>query len=232
MNEYHVRVSTLEAYRKLRSGQEYGPTEAELVDAIRNGQANQPGEWYQQCGTAFHAVMAGPQRWVDQTAPAGVPLDCYTCDGWTFQGEDVRLVLGSVPNGQCEQTKTRRFVISHLSGFLDVSGTADLIGCGTVFDYKTTFSPINVEKYERSYQWRFYLLIHGMDIFQYEVVQLERAHDEDFSPRIVNRDSFRFWSYPQMENDCRELCSNFMFWAENLGLLDHLAKGVNRGEKH
>lgn len=222
----YVRASTLEAYRRCVET-DFG-REDELVTAIEGGQVDTEGTWQQRCGTAFHAILANPEKH-HRTAPrmagdAPVPVDEYHAGEWHWYGPTVRDVLAELGPGRCEvragiEVPTRW-------GPVTVSGQADRLSGLCVRDAKCTWSAPDPELYEPSLQWRWYLLIHERRWFCYDLFHMKEPA-ADGLVELKEFYSFRQWGYEGMEQHCKDWLSRFLAWACNKGLLEDLERKPN-----
>lgn len=219
----YLRASTLEAYRRVIET-DFKP-ESELVEAIERGQVNDEGGWESQCGTAFHAILAHPDEHYT-TGPCldddeSIPRDEYYCGKWHWFGPTVRDLLAEIGPGRVEVRAGT--TIDTRWGKVHVSGQADRVNGLSVRDAKCTWSTPDVELYEPSLQWRWYLLIHERRWFCYDVFHFKEPKESGLV-ELKEFYSFRQWAYEGMERDCKDWLNRFLAWACAKGLIDDLER--------
>ena len=74
-----------------------------------------------------------------------------------------------------------------------------------VHEIKTTANFKGVDYYEASYQWRVYLVATGAKMVFYHVIKYGTS-----VPRYFHRESFNFFTYPEMEKDVGLLIDDFI----------------------
>ena len=214
----HLRVSTLEHFRRVVSTP-WG-REAELVDAIRRGQwADGPASDIMRAGTAFHAILAAPEKHAGNLNDAGDLWPHYASGGFAFDAEDVARALEHVGPGECEVSAFKDYVAC--GQLVRVHGTCDRIRGLAIRDAKCKFSTPDAKDYELSLQWRYYLDIFGGAWFTYDLLEFTDLESRD-PLRLKGITSFRFWPYPEMADELTEWVADFLEWAECKGLMDVL----------
>lgn len=206
-----LRVSTLEAFRRVVAT-EWGD-EAELAERIERGQwAEGPSNWMMDAGTALHRILEGK-------ADEG-------CDGALFSGAycfdqtAANAILRHQGPGVRELTARRVFDLGGRK--VEVEGTADHARGLVLRDAKTKFTTPDAKDYEPSLQWRYYLQIHGARLFVYDLCHF--ADPKDGYCEFKGIVSFRFWTYPGLEEECRVWLARFLDWAESRKLLPALER--------
>lgn len=199
-----TRVSRLEAFRRVMLG--WGSEAALLADLRGNPE---PPNWQMEAGTAIHAMLDDPlgTRMI-AFAQDGSPYPIHEFNGHQCSTADIESILDRQGPGIRELTGR-----VHLNG-LDIEGTCDHIRGRHVRDTKCKFSPVDIKAYEKSLQWRFYLLIHEADCFTYDLLPFSTAKGSKLLAldEIV---SARFWRYRGMERDCLDWADRFQDWATN-----------------
>lgn len=123
---------------------------------------------------------------------------------------DVELTLPDIKEFKLEQ----EFVISPTLT-IQLVGKVDGWHGGTVRDYKTAnrFDADKMEGYLASYQWRWYLLMTGVDVFQYDIFVVDSENwarlDNVTLYNVTDFHSFKLYRYPGMERDCVEKLKAF-----------------------
>lgn len=214
-----VRVSTLEQFRRVMTT-EYAP-ESELIGTL-HGKPPAPS-WQMEAGTAWHKVLENPvaHAQIDFTDPAH-PTQYYLSGDYTFSAEAVNAALECIGPGVREMLGSKE-----IAG-VRVQGTCDHMRGLLVQDAKTKFSTPDARDYEKSLQWRLYLLIHGAACFKYNLFDFRDPKDGYCELKDIV--SFRFWPYDGMADDCAMWVKCFLDWAGQKKLLGYLDPQRIRGE--
>lgn len=202
---YRVSTTDLEAFRRIVQS-EYG-NEADLIAKLMGKPA--PSTIFMDAGKAWHACIEGKGEGT-HASPAMVQSG-----GYFFARAAVELAQKVVGPGLCEVK-----AVKNIDG-VDVVAQADHVGGLVVTDHKAKFSPVDVRAYERSLQWKLYLLVHEAACFVYRCWEFKEP-DGGMYCELRNVQSFRFWPYPQMEADCRSWLKSFVAWADQHHLLPYL----------
>lgn len=209
-----LRVSTLESFRRVVNG--VGGDWEELIEYIQHGQEGEPTT-HMLVGTAWHECLSDPK---------GVYVGDlgYKSGPFYFLGEDVRDALALVGPGAKEVTATRKFVWQGYK--VIVKGTADNVLGLTVTDHKTKFDTPDPKDYERSLQWRFYLLLHECAEFRYMLWPFKEP-DQGARGLCARRGdplAFSFHAYPGMTEECVGWLDRFLTWATDRKLIPYLER--------
>lgn len=195
-----LRVSTLEAFRRVVTS-DYG-SESELIETLRRGQwADGPATEIMRAGTVWHAALAGPE---------------YSTKEFFFFNDVVDQAREYTGPGICELTGWRTWTIG--DRLVQLEGTCDHIRGLVVTDHKTKFSTPDARDYEKSLQWRAYLLIHEAACFRYLLWHFADPTDAGYC-ELRGVTSFKFWPYPNMEAELVEWLGWFVDWVVSRGLL-------------
>ena len=146
-------------------------------------------------GSALHKAL--------EHAPIG-EASFIEADGCRFIIQPkVELELPDIQEMKLEQ----EFVVSPTLT-VEMVGKVDAWHGGTVWDHKTAnrFDADKMEGYLSSYQWRWYLLMTGVDTFQYNIFVVDSENwtrlDTVTAYNVTDFHTFRFYRYPGMEDDC------------------------------
>lgn len=221
-----LRVSTIEAFRRAAET-EWGD-EAEVEATLRRGQWTEgPANWQMLAGTAWHRAMALESADAVDEVYSDAIMDwetfCHYGD-YEFLSDDIQTAIAYCGPGLREITHSRPFALGELD--VEIEGTADLVQGLSVSDHKTKFSPSDPGDYEESLQWRLYLLIHQARVFRYNLWEFKDPKDGFCALKDVC--SFRFWPYPQMEQDCLYWIRRFLGWASDRDLIRYLVNDQRR----
>lgn len=157
-------------------------------------------------GTAFHACIE------NHTSEWRVNAELYR-----FHPDDMVEFERHLPQGMLPEIKLATVYDSIEP--VQVSGIVDGIHGNWICDHKTSFKPFQVEKYQDSYQWRFYLDMFGCDVFQYNFAQLK---EQDGVIGIVTSHFLPLSRYPEMQKDLECLIADFLSFADAQGVYSSL----------
>ncbi len=208
-----LRTSTLETFR-IVCEDEYIPEE-ELIARLRRGQwTDDPKEdkVKLEIGTAWHKALAFDVA--DDLSQIDVGLVGY--NGFFFAQDDVHQGIAYSGAGVRELTSWRTWEVSGVA--VQMEGTCDQIQGRIIQDHKTKIDTVNVGFYERSLQWRTYLLIHDGSRFTYNVWRFKPPTNDNFLA-LKEVTSVTFWPYPDMEADVVAWVRRFVEWAKQRRLL-------------
>lgn len=250
MSKPRIRVTQLEAFRRLTGGDAYSYIDEEdVIDSITH---KFPGNNQTRIGTAFHAVVqeGGIQPLADCGKAHAMPADERIFSryykvlreprpaGWhitTGEGKDDYAVLDDRQVGVAAeyaglypQALHEVRVEKDYNG-ATVTGCADIIDGLTIRDIKTKFSGnISDEDYRDSAQWRFYLSLFDLDEFHFDLFAFEgylqsKHYNDVRGLDVVQRTpSITCYRYPRMDDDNAGLVDRFMEWAELRHLVPYL----------
>lgn len=222
-----ISVTTLESYRKLRSGDSY-LTQDSFIEGLRTPFE---GNNYTKVGTAFHSIVE-----------LGTPALLDRADGRydvivgeervTFSPGQVAAILAyrlSLPLSLHEVWVGRVFHTSVMD--IWVHGRMDLLHGIDVHDIKTKYGRVNVGDYEDSAQWRLYLDLAQLDRFVFDLFMFHGDIDGlDVSSLHVDRwGEIECVRYAGMADDNSELVDDFASFVVRHGLVDCL-KDHTKGE--
>lgn len=166
--------------------------ESELQDTIR-------GVWTPndkvRLGLAFEKILMDPDAYL--------VVGGYACDGFTIDRAEMDPCLDRIDRRGVFQVKAQRAYGPH-----DVVVKTDQMLGATVFDWKTTTSPFNVDKYLESYQWRFTFDVLPAKEFIYQVFLLNDHGNGVVEVRGV--EEVKVYPYPALSSDCADLVFDFV----------------------
>lgn len=197
-----VSTTTLESYRLYT---EDVVPEEDLLASIR-------GEFKPSrataLGAALHLILEEPDRHYTN-------VDTYVCDGITFPGPVIRPCLERVlPDGVFEVKGTRDYQIGR--DLVTVVGKVDQVWGCQVKEFKSRWDSCDVDRYARSFQWRFYLDVFGAAIVTYEVFLLSEHEDGKIALRGI--ETLPLYPYPALRAECEALLADFVAYAHLRGL--------------
>lgn len=211
-----LRTSTLESFRRVVETA-FGD-ETELRQRLIRGQWDDgPANWMMEAGTEWHRLLASEHHNVIRYGRdhASEPIRQFQ-----FDGEEVLAARKYTGPGLVEVTGRKRF--GEFRGVpVIVEGTADHLRGLVIQDHKTKFSPSDPADYAPSLQWRFYLLIHEMSVFRFNLWDFKEPDKNGFC-QLRDVHSFNFWPYESMAADCHSWVTSFLTWAEDQNLLRFL----------
>lgn len=92
-----------------------------------------------------------------------------------------------------------------------------------VTDHKTSDKEPKVDEYERSVQWKLYLMATKATLFNYNHFQYrEPKRGPEAGKLIITNREWQFYPYPEMESDVIGLCQRFINFCEIEGLFDYI----------
>lgn len=92
-----------------------------------------------------------------------------------------------------------------------------------VIDHKTSDKEPKVDEYERSVQWKLYLLATQGKMFNYNHFQIrEPKRGPEKGKVIITRREWSLFPYPEMESDIIGWCNRFINFCEVEGLHDYI----------
>lgn len=84
-----------------------------------------------------------------------------------------------------------------------------------VIDHKTSDKEPKLDEFERSVQWKLYLMATGANMFIYNYFQIKEPKRGPNKGRvIITRKEWTFYRYPKMEDDIIGWCNRFMNFCE------------------
>lgn len=193
-----ISTTTLESYRLFMAG-DWMP-ERDLLDTIEGKFT--PNDKI-RLGLAFENILQDPYRYL---VPGG-----YVCDGFRLDRAEMDPCLDLVDRRGVFQVQATKAY-----GGREVVVKCDQLLGTTVFDWKTTQSPFDAEKYLESYQWRYTLNILPAQEFVYQVFLLNDHGNGVVEVRGV--ETVRVFPYPALTADCLALLNAFSEYVSLKGL--------------
>lgn len=90
----------------------------------------------------------------------------------------------------------------------------------SVTDHKTSDKEPKIDEFERSVQWKLYLLATGAKIFNYNHIQYKKLK-KDIEYRLIPK-SWQFYPYPEMYNDILGWGNRFINFCKIEGLIEYI----------
>ena len=236
-----VRVTTIESFRRYLEQSErsfYEITEQSVIDSITSFTGNVKT----RIGTAFHRIVeegspecdkvaAGTRSFTYYGKPKEEPVPC----GRSFDVDGHKVVL-DIDQIKVALAYRKQYpdVFHEVREFKDygdcvVTGCADMLCTTEIRDIKTKYSSnFSDEDYINSCQWRFYLELFGLDAFHFDLFIFddynEAKHGYDVRGLNLHRHdpAITCYRYPSMEQDNRNLLTEFLKWAEFRNLTSYL----------
>ena len=170
-------------------------------------------------GTAFHACMERELNWMRDIGAEGTTLSAFSRGITAF---DFRDTLEIDAGGARTEVRASALLEDVADGVdVELTGHADAQRGRRIWDWKTTSKAIDLERYQRSMQWRSYLMLHDADRFTYGVFRLAVPKSEDgvWVYRVVESETLDCWRYPEMEEDVRRVAGELGEWCAAQGVL-------------
>lgn len=189
-----ARVSNIEAFRQWLNWKPFHendiePTIEEFVERLTS---HEPSE-AMLAGTAFHKAL--------ELAKLG-DYDNLEANGYLFKfADDIEI----------EQPIIREFRANKKYGGLLVTGQVDGVFNNIVIDYKTTKS-FDADRYLSGYQWRFYLDLLGLDVFQWNVFVIKENEPNVYI--VKDHHVLKASRYPELTSDCETLAAQYYDFAK------------------
>lgn len=169
-----------------------------------------------ELGTAFHEILENPER-------------CRRADGSyaheaiVFPADVVEPCLPIFDrSGLWEVKGTKDYVLSPHREPVRVVCKADQVVGSRGIENKTKWGPFDVDRYQDSFQWRFYLDVLGLSSITYNVFLLTEYADGSFGHR--GTETFTLYPYPELGRDCEALLREFVAYVERQGLGSYLER--------
>lgn len=203
---YTVRVTNLEKYRRFRDEEtETYDTEQSVIDSL-SGEFK--GNDLTQIGSAFHWLIETKEDVSKELVMLdfGVKMnDAQVANAREHRAE----LMPFIP-----EVSQRKLYSTHL-GKIWVTGTTDVLQGCVLRDTKCKFTPPKMDDYYRSYQWRLYLDMFGLNRFIYDVFEFSGHEGKDVSTfDLFQHEPFECLSYEKMQSDIQTLLNDFMSWIE------------------
>lgn len=164
-------------------------------------------------GRALHEVIETPERYRTEdelyrhtTGYAFSPLMVDECRGYFNL------------SGLWEVKSTKGYVIGR--DVVTVVAKVDQLDGAWIRENKVTLGTFDFDKYERSYQWRFYLDVFDAAWVDYTVFCVSESDGGVIDLRSVNQ--FRLYPYLDLHGDCVELLRQFVSYVDMRGLRQYL----------
>ena len=206
---YTIRVTNLEKFRRFRDEEtETYDTEQSVIDSLSGSFV---GNDLTYIGSAFHKIIEKFNTDNPETEES-----IFNEFGVKFSNEQGKIAqnhafnmypfLPEIPNKKIYDT---------FLGKIQVTGTTDVLQGTVLRDTKTKFTPPVMQDYYRSYQWRLYLDMFGLDRFIYDVFEFSGHNGKDVSEfEIKQHEPFECLRYEKMEQDIQILLNDFMGWIQ------------------
>jgi len=194
-----VSCTTLESFRIYMSTKNDWMTEADLVASIKRETPDSPA---MALGRAFESVLMAPERYKTDGA--------YSCGGYVFNDKAMDFSIALVDRRGVFQVKATKSYDN-----VDVVAVADLIVGTTIYEWKTTASSFNVDKYLESCQHRFMADIFQPSRITYHVFCLG---ERDGEITLKGIETFTLYPYPELHADCCEMVRRFAEYVTAKGL--------------
>lgn len=203
-----LRIATtkIETFRRYKTT-DFVP-EAELIASIKG-----EFEWREQMkwGDAFHRILENPD---EHRVEGG-----YSCEGIHFKDATVAPCLEIFNrDGVFEVKHTKDYEIGGHA--VTVVAKADQLHGARVIENKTKWSAFDFDVYQKSHQWRWYAVVFDAASVTYNVFLLHKDRKGEF---VLNGiETFTLYPYPEIENDCVKLLTEFVDYVKLRGLEEYL----------
>lgn len=189
-----ISVTTIESYRRYLSGID---NEQKLIDSISK---RSPPTENMLRGTAFHSILESPKQYFIEQS------NIYSCNDIVFDEEIVNKCIGVIDySGAFEMSNTKVYLIDGEQ--ITVSGRCDQIIGAKVVENKTKWSTFDIDTYQESCQWRFYIDIYKVHAVKYNVFCMSALVA---GIRLNSVEVFEMHPYPNLKTDVEFLLKNFV----------------------
>jgi hypothetical protein len=194
---------------------EYAKEES-LIDSIKG--IYRPG-WQAEHGKGLHYIF--------EDAPDAHRSEdgkTYTANGVTFQAEDIEECLKYVDRSGANEVK--------VTGEYDagepvtVVTKADQLLNAKIVEYKSKWSPFDMEAYVESYQWKFYLENFGANECRYKVFCFDKS--KSGVVKLKSIEEFSCYRYQGMRRDLEDILRQFVGYVNMKGLREYLDEDRKR----
>lgn len=220
-----ISITTLETYRKFLAGDEWTNQDA-MIQAIT---APFEGNEYTRIGTAFHAIVEHGEAVIEELPDMGKFQ--VIADGKypvIFNDEQIAVALkyrSKLPYAFHEEWVSRDFHTPSMDIY--VLGRVDVLNGIQIRDIKTKYSPVKLEDYTNSAQWKFYLDLSGLDIFYFDLFEFKGykkdKHGYDVSSlKLQPYGQIECIRYEGMEKENQQLVEDFTDFIVKNNLTDYL----------
>lgn len=196
-----VSTTTLESFRLFMDPDQDWMTEDALLATIRGEFVPTPAV---ELGQAFDRVLNTP----DAFAVDGG----YRAGGYFLADAVMTPALALFDRRGVFQVKATR-----MYGDVQVVAVADQLIGSRLVENKTTLGTFDFDKYEASAQWKFMAEVFQPTRITYHVFCLSEDHAGAIGLRSI--ETFDLYPYPALHDDCSELVSQFVAYADRRGLL-------------
>lgn len=234
-----IRVTQLEQFRRLMSGEYPWLTERSVIDSITGEFV---GNTLTRIGTAFHEIIQNGNKFDAEVPPQDA--EWYNAGrkmsqepkpfGYKYKIDDYDVIF-DVPQvdtalayrNECPGA-FHEVRLSKDYGDTIVTGCADIVNGNEIRDIKTKFSPVNCNDYINSAQWRFYLEIFELDDFKFDLFVFNGYKEEKYGYDVRGLSITRVtppitcYRYKDMIKDNRLLLSQFLDWAKSRNITKYL----------
>ncbi len=186
--------------------------ESAVIDSIKGTLVQTPD---MARGQAFHYLLEHPQPNLE-----GI----YERNNWRFGKEVIDSILWRLPEGGVFETKIAKTVgKTREEDDLILVAKADYVAGLHVFEFKAPVGrACDVEKYERSVQWRIYAWLYEATKVTYHIASL--YEEDDGLIRLKEVASMDLYPYPGLEQEVRSLIREFMHFVRQRNLEGYLRK--------
>lgn len=189
-----ISVTTIESYRRYLNGID---KEENLIESITK---HRPPTLNMQRGTAFHSILEEPEKWYYPE------MNQFIYEGICFDADIVEKCKAEIDYaGLFEIKHTKVYEVSKER--VTVVGKCDQLIGASVIENKTKWSGFDIDSYQSSYQWRFYLDIFFVDCVKYNVFCMSALKD---GIRLNSIEKFEMHPYLNLHTDVKNILSMFV----------------------
>lgn len=196
-------VSRLDSFAQYLTGylHNYGENPPEFTNEIFVNQLLklQPPSLAMEAGSALHKIV--------ENAEYNELPNKIVVDSWTINCPDDLNIIISYP--YC-----REIPLTYSFDNITIFGKVDAIDSNNIHDLKIT-SSINMDRYNKSWQWKTYLTMANMERFVYDLLKV----NIDEKNKIINikeYDKLVLYAYPNMQMEVKEFILDYWYFLESI----------------
>lgn len=211
-----VSTTTLEDFR-YAADTAWGD-EQKLIASIRGLPFERT--WQMQGGSAWHRAIEGQHPDATTGFPCPQDIPCSRFGDFVFGDADIDAAHEVLGPGVWELKATK--VYPTQLGPVTVVAKIDHTRGLAVQENKTKFGSVEIEHYEQSLQWRYYLDVHGCACVRYNLWDFRPPKEGSSYCKLLDVVQSTFWPYGDLHAECTDWLERFLEWAVRKDLLRFL----------
>lgn len=220
-----VSVTTLEKFRRYMAEVSSYDTEESLIESLKG---IFKGNDKTKFGSAYHKIIEGEYRTQGQDLVV-IEEDIFLFKKYQYLPA---LKFREAHPHMTHEIAARKEYNTRF-GLIQLSGRYDGIEGLIVDDIKTKFKSVSVQEYVDSCQWKFYLSMLGLNVFRYDIFEIQgfegfakSPHVIDPSIKIIAHEPIECIRYDGMEDEIKILLNLFFEYIDNRGFWNFLKPAI------